>query len=161
MIDKYYNILGLKNNANDDEVKKAYKKLAIKYHPDKNPENKEEAEKKFKEIAEAYDILTNKDKYINNNPFTKYSGFKTTHINPNDIFNQMFGGMNFNTHMNINIPTRQNNTHITRSKSIKIENGKKIETIIETSNGVTNKKVIITDLNNGNNNIQNIIFSNF
>ena len=156
MLDKYYKILGLQNNANDDEIKKAYKKLAIKYHPDKNPENKEEAEKKFKEVAEAYDILSNKDKHINNNPFTKYPGFRTTQINPNDIFNQMFGGMNFNTHTNINIPGRQTNIHITKSKSIKIENGKKIETIIESSNGVINKKVIITDLNNG-----NITFSNF
>tara|TARA_B100001093_G_C26801557_1_gene1003654 strand:+ start:445 stop:924 length:480 start_codon:yes stop_codon:yes gene_type:complete len=159
MLDKYYKIFGLQNDANDDEIKKAYKKLAIKYHPDKNPENKEEAEKKFKEVAEAYDILSNKDKHVNSNPFAKYPGFRTTHINPNDIFNQMFSGMNLNTH--INIPIRQNNIHITKSKSIKIENGKKIETIIESSNGVINKKVIITDLNNGNTNTQNITFSNF
>ena len=43
MFDKYYKILDLKNNATDDEVKKAYRKLAVKWHPDKNPDNKEQA----------------------------------------------------------------------------------------------------------------------
>lgn len=57
----YYEVLGVDKNANVDEIKKAYRKAAIKYHPDKNPDNKE-AEEKFKEAAEAYDILGNPDK---------------------------------------------------------------------------------------------------
>ncbi len=52
----YYEVLGLSKNATDDEIKKAYRRIAIKYHPDRNPGDKE-AEEKFKEAAEAYDVL--------------------------------------------------------------------------------------------------------
>ena len=57
----YYEVLGVKKDASDDEIKKAFRKLAIKYHPDKNPGNKE-AEAKFKEANEAYSILSDKTK---------------------------------------------------------------------------------------------------
>ncbi len=53
----YYKILGVDENASPDEIKKAYRKLAVKYHPDKNLRNKKEAEEKFKEISEAYYVL--------------------------------------------------------------------------------------------------------
>ena len=52
----YYKILQVDKNAKDDDLKKAYRKLAMKWHPDKNPSNKKDAEAKFKQISEAYDV---------------------------------------------------------------------------------------------------------
>ncbi|KAL7589256.1 hypothetical protein Lser_V15G40563 [Lactuca serriola] len=58
----YYKILQVDKNAKDDDLKKAYRKLAMKWHPDKNPNNKKEAEAKFKQISEAYDVLSDPQK---------------------------------------------------------------------------------------------------
>ncbi|XP_058110220.1 uncharacterized protein LOC131253288 [Magnolia sinica] len=58
----YYKTLGVDRNAKEDDLKKAYRKLAMKWHPDKNPNNKKEAEAKFKQISEAYDVLSDPQK---------------------------------------------------------------------------------------------------
>lgn len=54
----YYKVLQVDKSAKDDDLKKAYRKLAMKWHPDKNPNNKKEAESKFKQISEAYEVLS-------------------------------------------------------------------------------------------------------
>ena len=62
MADKdFYEILGVQRNASDDEIKKSYRKLAMKYHPDRNKDDKE-SERKFKEVSAAYEILKDSDK---------------------------------------------------------------------------------------------------
>lgn len=100
MADKrdYYEILGVAKNATEDEIKKAYRKLAIKYHPDKNPGDKE-AEEKFKEAAEAYSVLSDSEKRSRYDQFghsgVDNSGFSASDINLNDIFSafgDIFGG---------------------------------------------------------------------
>jgi len=173
MFEKYYAILGLQNNATDDEIKKGYKKMAIKYHPDKHATSSEEdklkAEEEFKKVGEAYEVLTNKDKYAQQNSFRQHS-FRRHNIDPHEIFKQMFQDINisgvnsnpFNARSNIsiNIPGNMQSNCVMRSSSISIKDGKRVETIQETVNGVTRQRVIISDLNNGsqNGNIQNMIF---
>ena len=94
----YYEVLGVGRNATLDEIKKAYRQLAIKYHPDKNPGNKE-AEEKFKEAAEAYSVLSDKDKRAKYDQFG-HAGlggqpgpdFSGGFGDLNDILNNLFGG---------------------------------------------------------------------
>ena len=104
MGDNYYKILGLEKNASDADIKKAYRKLAVKYHPDKNPNNNE-AEEKFKEINEAYSVLSDKEKKQQYDRFGKQGvggngGPSMGNVNPHDIFNMFFSGGNspFNMH---------------------------------------------------------------
>ncbi len=95
----YYDVLGVAKGASADEIKKAYRKLAIKYHPDKNPGDKE-AEEKFKEAAEAYEVLSNAEKKQRYDQFghagtSGAGGYGGGHMNMEDIFSQfgdIFGG---------------------------------------------------------------------
>ncbi|KAL1529426.1 hypothetical protein AB1Y20_000374 [Prymnesium parvum] len=105
----YYDLLGVSKSASPEDLKKAYRKMAIKWHPDKNPDNKEAAEKKFKEVALAYEVLSDPNKKEIYDRFGEAglkqggggagpSGFGGFHgggmggIDPNELFAQMFGG---------------------------------------------------------------------
>ena len=98
----YYEVLGVKKDATQQEIKAAYKKMAIKYHPDRNPGNKE-AEEKFKEAAEAYDVLRDEQKRARYDQFGHEGlngmggGFSGGSMNMDDIFS-MFGDI-FGGHM--------------------------------------------------------------
>ncbi len=98
----YYKILGVERTASADEIKRAYKKVAIKYHPDRNPGNKE-AEEKFKQAAEAYDVLRDPEKRQRYDQFGAdgvngtggFGGFNAESGDLNDIFrhfSDIFGG---------------------------------------------------------------------
>jgi molecular chaperone DnaJ len=99
----YYEVLGVSKTAGADEIKKAYRKLAVRFHPDKNPGNKE-AEEKFKECAEAYEVLSNPEKRQKYDQFG-HDGLRGagvhdySHMNADDIFSNfgdifgdIFGG---------------------------------------------------------------------
>ena len=164
MNSNHYKTLGLNPGAKEDEIKKAYKKLALKWHPDRNADNKKVAEEQFKKISQAYQCLIN--------PNQNYDS-----INPNDIFNQFFN-MNLNneqtSNFGINIADIFNNIQssnnrpgfsnfstfstlgnfgnvnggfVSKQTQIYFENGKRIEKIIETINGIQTEKTIITDIN--------------
>ena len=116
----YYEVLGVNKGASEDEIKKAYKKMARKYHPDLNPDNKE-AEEKFKEVNEAYEVLSDSDKKA------RYDQFGFAGVDPNygagagggaygaggfdfgdlgDIFGSFFGGFGGARRTNPNAPQR-------------------------------------------------------
>ena len=88
----YYEVLGVKKEATPEEIRKAYKKLAIKWHPDKNPDNKEEAENKFKEISEAYSVLSDpeKKKEYDNRDKMNFQGFDFNDFDPFSQFKDFF-----------------------------------------------------------------------
>src|SRR5574344_882583 len=97
----YYQTLGVENTATADEIKKAYRKLALKYHPDRNPGNKE-AEEKFKEVSLAYEVLSNPEKRSQYDQFGHEAYTQSArsgggansedYRHAQDIFSQFFGG---------------------------------------------------------------------
>ncbi|XP_056155093.1 dnaJ homolog subfamily B member 6b isoform X2 [Lampris incognitus] len=103
----YYDILGVQRNVSKEDIKKAYRKLALKWHPDKNPDNKDEAERRFKELSEAYEVLSDDNKRDTYDRYGKeglsggggghyhngdHFGGGFTFRNPEDVFREFFGG---------------------------------------------------------------------
>ncbi len=95
----YYEVLGVPKNASADDIKKAYRKLAMKFHPDRNPGDKE-AEEKFKELGEAYAVISDEQKraaydkfgHAAFSPGTGGAGAQGAGFDPFDLFSQVFGG---------------------------------------------------------------------
>jgi len=95
----YYEVLGVGSNASEEEVKRAYRKLAVKFHPDKNPDDPH-AEEKFKELGEAYDVLMDPDKRaaydrFGHAAFAQGAGVGRGFHDPFEIFREVFGGGGF------------------------------------------------------------------
>ena len=110
----YYDILGVSNDASHDEIKKAYRRLSLIHHPDKNGNHEDD---KFKELNEAYTILSDintKKNYDNRNANgnISFDDLNVQHINPNDIFNMLFAGGNGFSNMFNNTSS---NIHILRN----------------------------------------------
>ncbi|NRB51584.1 MAG: molecular chaperone DnaJ [Saprospiraceae bacterium] len=154
----YYEVLGVSKGADQSEIKKAYRKLAIKFHPDKNPDNKE-AEEKFKEAAEAYEILSDADKKA------RYDRYGHAGVDPNaggfggggmtmdDIFQQfgdIFGDMGGFFGGGAGGRTRTSRPRGEKGSNLRVKIGLTME---EIAKGVTKKikvkKQIVCDTCNG------------
>lgn len=125
----YYEVLGVVKGASQDEIKKAYRKVAMQYHPDRNPGDKS-AEEKFKEAAEAYEILSDQDKRAQYDRFGHAGvsgngrGFGGSNMNMDDIFSQfgdIFGEDIFGSFFGGNTRTRGQRTRGIRGSTLRIK----------------------------------------
>jgi DnaJ-class molecular chaperone len=157
-MENYYNILGLQPGANEEQIKKAYHKLAIKYHPDKN--KAPDAEEKFKKISEAYQMLTNPPEEQQPPPQQRQPAhaFRGAHfVHPDHLFKQFFNN-SFTQHQNpfsgqgqqmfsFNPGVSGNAASHTVHTTISIQNGHKIETRVETCNGTRKETRTVVEIN--------------
>jgi molecular chaperone DnaJ len=138
----YYSVLGVERSASDDDIKKAYRKLALKYHPDRNADNPE-AEEQFKEAAEAYEVLSDKDKKSTYDRFGE-DGLKGAfsgrgggfdwqdfhHANDfEDIFGNMFGGSIFGDLFGGSNSRRRSRTEGVRGRDLRVNLSLSLEEI--------------------------------
>lgn len=146
----YYQILGVERTASEDEIKRAYKKMAIKYHPDRNPGDKD-AEEKFKQAAEAYDVLRDPEKRSRYDQFGKagvnggaggFGGFNGQGMNMDDIFS-MFGDIFGGRHGFGGFNSAENQTRQYRGSDLRLKVKVNLNDVM---NGVTKKFKVRKDI---------------
>ena len=112
MSKNYYEILELNNYADETEIKKSYRRLALKWHPDKNPNNIEMATEKFNEISEAFEVLGDKQKRKQYDIFGNINSNQTPKQNPQDVFNHFFNDINQDTFFENILNSKMNSLNI-------------------------------------------------
>jgi len=142
MGEDYYDLLGVSRDASTSDIKKSYRKLALKWHPDKNKDDSQKAEKMFKKISEAYAVLSddNKRRDYDCGGSIMMGGMP----NANDIFAQFFGGgdvMQFSTSFGGDMGGAGSGFSSVQTNTV-IRDGKKITTKTTTQNGQVVKEVI-------------------
>ena len=93
----YYQILGVGRDASPEDIKKAFRQLALRYHPDRNPGNTKEAEGRFKEINEAYEVLGNEQKRHQYDYLTSHRRSQTERVGMNTFFTRSFDDFTYNS----------------------------------------------------------------
>ena len=134
MYKKYYDILNISQNSTKDDIKKAYKKLALQYHPDRNRDP--DAPETFKKISEAYQILSDKNDTVRKPPMRPMRPMRPMNPNLEELLRQL--NINFQK-PSVNKPSVN---RLRRQVTTEIINGKQRTTIIEVQNGITTIKII-------------------
>jgi DnaJ-class molecular chaperone len=157
--DDLYKILGLKNSASDKEIKKAYKSLALKWHPDRNQDNKDYATEFFKKINDAYDILSDPEKkqIYDNRQFCDFNNFpKRTKVNTSKTFNFAQKNTTFNfsdsndffvSFFRNNFSTLEKNNNFNCSDTDEITHNVKIDLELLYKGGIKKFKISNNNLN--------------
>lgn len=112
MSKNYYEILEINNNATESEIKKSYRKLALKWHPDKNPNDVELATQKFNEISEAFEVLSDTQKRNQYDLFGNINSSSGPKQNPQDIYNNFFNDINQDTFFENILNSKMNSLNI-------------------------------------------------
>jgi curved DNA-binding protein CbpA len=112
MSNNYYEILEINSDATESEIKKSYRKLALKWHPDKNPNDVELATQKFNEISEAFEVLSDTQKRKQYDLFGNIDSKQGPRQNPQDIFNNFFNDINQDTFFENILNSKMNSLNI-------------------------------------------------